>query len=59
MCFLPQDVKEDEDPAEPVRAPHKTRPLTLANTDAKILSDACSIGLQRAAPETIGPIQRG
>ena len=45
--------------AELVRAPDKTRPLTLANTDAKILSDAFSVELTRAAPETIDPIQRG
>ena len=59
MCFLLKDVKEDENPAELVRSPEKTRPLTLANTDAKILSDAFSVGLTRAAPETIDPIQRG
>ena len=51
--FPPKDVKEDENPNELVRAPEKTRPLTLANPAAKILSDAFSVGLTRAAPETI------
>eukprot|EP00959_Pyramimonas_sp_CCMP1952_P131977 2759404-Pyramimonas_sp.AAC.1 len=59
MCFLPNDLKDDGNPAALFRSPDKTRPLTLANTDAKLLSDAFSIGLQRAAPTVIGAIQRG
>eukprot|EP00959_Pyramimonas_sp_CCMP1952_P287341 6009417-Pyramimonas_sp.AAC.1 len=58
MCFLSKDLKDDENPAALVRSPDKTRPLTLANAGAKLLSDAFSIGLQRAAPTVIGPIQR-
>ena len=59
MCFLPKYVTEDENPAELARAPDNTRPLTLANTDSKVLRDDFSVGLTRAAPETIDPIQRG
>eukprot|EP00959_Pyramimonas_sp_CCMP1952_P365666 7658154-Pyramimonas_sp.AAC.1 len=57
MCFLPKDLKDDENPAVLVRSLDKTRPLTLASTDAKLLSGAFSIGLQRAAPSVIDPIQ--
>eukprot|EP00959_Pyramimonas_sp_CCMP1952_P346684 7261125-Pyramimonas_sp.AAC.1 len=59
MVFLPKgsDPRDRSDFVS--RAPASTRPLSLANTDAKILSDAFCLGLNDVAPATVDVPQRG
>ena len=41
------------------RAPANTRPLSLSNTDAKIVAKAVNIPLADVAAQTVDPVQRG
>ena len=59
IVFIQKGVDEGDAEGRFLRRPGKTRPLTLSNTDAKLISKAGAISLAAIASETISRFQVG
>ena len=57
LIFIIKGEQDNDGGGNFIRKPGKLRPLTLSNTDAKIVSKACSIPLTEIAEFTISSIQ--